>query len=232
MIRLVLKGARPVGHTDAEEIRRLAVSATDGIVAAAGIAQGLNVTDQPQDVIMVALVGSVVAGGLGAASAMYHEYAWERDAIRAALHKERLEHELHPEAELQELAAIYEERGLEPALARRVAEQLSRDDPVRAHVREELGFTEDDLHLSPLRMSITGGLAFVVGAFVPLLSVLLVPDQAHTVVTFASVVIALLVTSAVVARSGHASVLHTVVRTLAIGIVAMSLSMIGGTVID
>lgn len=89
---------------------------------------------------------------------MYHEYAWERDAIRAALHKERLEHELHP---------------------------------------------EDDLHLSPLRMSITGGLAFVVGAFVPLLSVLLVPDQAHTVV-----------------------------RTLAIGVVAMSLSMIGGTVID
>lgn len=217
---------------DTEELRRLAVAMTDGIVATAGIVQGLNAADQSDQIVSIAALGALIAGGIGAGCAMYYESAWERDAIDAAMDRERREHELDPEQELAELAAIYESRGLTPELAREVAVQLSANDPVAAHVREELGLDEADIGMHPVWMGVTAGLAFALGSLVPLVTILLAPTQWHAPVTFVAVIGALLCTSVIVARSGHASVPRTVLRTLIIGAVAMVLTMTGGELLD
>ena len=128
-----------VRHFDAEELRRLAMNAADGIVATAGIVQGLNAADQVDSVLSTAALLSLLAGGIAAASVMYYEASWERDAIVAAVEQERAEHAANPDQELSELASLYVARGVDPELARQVAAQLSARDPVTAHVREELG---------------------------------------------------------------------------------------------
>lgn len=217
---------------DADELRRLAVSMTDGIVATAGIVQGLNAADQNDSVLGIAALGALVAGGIGAGGAMYYESCWERDALEAALAEERREHAEAPEQELAELTDIYVRRGLTPELAREVAEQLSAHDPVAVHAREELGLDEDELVIHPVWLGITAGLAFALGALVPLITILLAPAHLHAPVTFLAVMGALVITSVIVARSGRASVWRTVLRTLLIGAGAMVLTMVGGELLD
>lgn len=221
-----------IRHFDAEELRRLAMNAADGIVATAGIVQGLNAADQVDSVLSTAALLSLLAGGIAAASVMYYKASWERDAIVAAVEQERAEHAANPDQELSELASLYVARGVDPELARQVAAQLSARDPVTAHVREELGLDEDDLAIQPVMMGITTFFAFAIGSLVPLAGIVLAPPEWDVVVTFALVLGALVLTSILVARAGHTSVWRTAVRTLLIGAGAMLLSMGGGELLS
>ncbi|NLI85506.1 MAG: VIT family protein [Propionibacterium sp.] len=217
---------------DAEELRRLAMNAADGIVATAGIVQGLNAADQGDRVLGTAALLSLLAGGIAAASVMYYEASWERDAITAAVEHERAEHAANPEQELSELASLYVARGVDPELARQVAAQLSARDAVDAHVREELGLDADDLAIHPVMMGISTFFAFAIGSLVPLIGIIVAPPEWDVGVTFALVLGALVLTSIVVARAGHTSVWRTALRTLLIGAGAMLLSMAGGELLD
>jgi len=144
----------------------------------------------------------------------------QRDTERALLAKERRELRADPTAELDELAALYEQRGLTPATARTVAKELSERDPVRAHAEAELGIDPDEL-TNPWAAAGSSALSFTVGALLPLVAILLPAAAFRVPVTFAAVLSALAVTGLVSARLGGAPIGRAVVRNITGGALAL-----------
>jgi vacuolar iron transporter family protein len=150
------------------------------------------------------------------ATGEYTSVASQSELTAAEIAIERTEIKRSPEAELTELAQLYEARGVEPALARQVAEQLSRnpEQAWRIHAREELGVDPDDLP-SPWTAAFSSLISFTVGAFLPLLPYLLGADS----LLFASVLAGagLFAAGAVTARFTARNWLFSGTRQLVLG---------------
>jgi VIT1/CCC1 family predicted Fe2+/Mn2+ transporter len=207
----------------------LVVDANDGIIATAGIVEGFAGAGASATTITIAAFSAMVAGGIALGGAKYSETATERDAERALIDEERMQLELSPEEERAELVAIYELKGLSPALAREVAAELTSTDALAAHVDAEHGLSLSASRPTPLFAAVAAGLAFAAGAGVPLLTVLLAPDSWRVSVTFAAVILSLVITSLIAARAGGTHVVRTLVRTVLIGTVAMLLTLTVGS---
>jgi VIT1/CCC1 family predicted Fe2+/Mn2+ transporter len=161
---------------DRTELRNRGVDANDGIIATAGIVEGFVGAGASGSTIIVAAFAAMVSGGIALGGTKYSEEAAERDAERALVEEERRQLAMLPDEELAELAEHYRTRGLSPDLAAQVAKELSAHDALAAHVVAEHGI---DLAVPRSRP-----VAFAIGAVVPLLSALLVPDDLRAVVTF------------------------------------------------
>lgn len=212
-------------------LRSRVINANDGIIATAGIVEGFAGAGAGEATILVAALAAMVAGSISLAGASYAETAAERDAHLALLEDERRRLAMSPDQELAELATLYEAKGLSPDLARQVATQLSDRDPLAAHAEAEYGIDPDDTP-SPVRDALEAGVAFALGSAVPLLVISLTPPAWRIPMTFLAVVAALCVTSYALSRSGRTNVLRTVGRTVAVGVLAMSLTLIGGSLFD
>lgn len=129
---------------------------------------GVAATKASSGAVAAAGVAGMVAGALSMAAGEFVSVSSQRDAERADEQKERRELRDHPEAELRELTEIYVGRGLDPALAGQVAEQLHRHDALGAHLRDELGLTGID-QANPVQAAVTSAAAFCIGAAVPLI---------------------------------------------------------------
>ena len=127
----------------------------------------------------------------------------------------------NPHSELEELAAIYRHRGLEPALARQVAEQLTAHDALGAHARDELGIT-DTLRARPLQAALASAGAFTCGAALPVLAALLAPVDKVALMTTASTLLGLCLTGAVAAQAGGAPPVRGAMRVMFWGALAMA----------
>ncbi|HEY6739976.1 MAG TPA: VIT1/CCC1 transporter family protein, partial [Actinopolymorphaceae bacterium] len=149
---------------------------------------------------------------------------------QALLAKERWELENMPEEELDELAALYEAKGVSPALARQVAEELTAHDALRAHAETELGLKADN-HSNPWQAAASSFVSFVVGAALPLLAILLPPAGWRVGVCFVAVVLALVLTGTISARMGAAPVGRAVLRTVAGGAFAMAATYVVGSLV-
>lgn len=208
-------------------LRASVLGANDGIVSIAGLVVGVaSATNAPEVILTVALAG-IIAGAISMAAGEYVSVSSSRDTERALLAKEKKELEEHPEEELKELAAIYEHRGLSKQTAMVVAKELTEKDAFAAHVQAELGIDPDNL-TNPWHAAFASAAAFLVGAIIPTIAVLIPPNEMKVPVTFVSVLIALIITGTVSAKVSGADPLKATIRVVVGGALAMIVtSMVG-----
>jgi VIT1/CCC1 family predicted Fe2+/Mn2+ transporter len=205
-------------------LRAGVLGANDGIVSTAGLVLGVAATTTDRAPILTAGLAGMVAGALSMASGEYVSVSTQRDTERAALDLERRELAADPEGELQELAEIYEAKGLTPDLARQVAEQLHEDDgALAAHAEAELGIALGHL-VSPWNAAITSSLSFTIGSALPLIAVLVTTPSWRSPVTFLAMLVALVVTGSVSARLGGSGRRRAVLRVVVGGALAMAVT--------
>jgi vacuolar iron transporter family protein len=147
----------------------------------------------------------------------------QRDSEHALIAQERRELHESPEEELEELATLYRAKGLTPATARKVAEELTQRDPLRAHLDAELGIDPHDL-ANPRQAAVASALSFTLGALLPLVAVLLPPTSWRVPVCVVAVLAALAVTGVVSARLGGANPRRAVLRVLVGGALGLALT--------
>jgi vacuolar iron transporter family protein len=211
--------------------RELVIEANDGIIATAGIVEGLVAADVRSSTILVSALIALVVGSVSSAGARYTEAAYQRDAALSAVAHEHAQIQREPEAELEELVEVYLAKGLSPALARQVATELMEHDALAAHIEEELDVDDEDFQ-PPVRLALGVGLAYAAGATLPILISLVVPSQTRVLTTLLAVTGALVITSYVGARIGHTHPARTVLRAVAIGVSTLLLALLVGQSLD
>jgi VIT1/CCC1 family predicted Fe2+/Mn2+ transporter len=202
-------------------LRAAVLGANDGIVSVASLVMGVAAANSSRNAVMTAGFAGLVAGAMSMAVGEYISVSSQRDTELADLRIEAEALEHHPEAELRELAAIYVRRGLDPELARKVAEQLQAHDPVGAHARDELGITEI-AQARPWQASWASALSFTTAAILPLAAVWLAPRGARVVVTGVVALIALAVLGVLGAKVGGAPWQRAAARVVVGGGLAMA----------
>jgi len=204
-------------------LRAAVLGANDGIVSTGSLIVGVASADGSQHQVLVAGVAGLVAGALSMAAGEYVSVSSQADTERADVELERTELAAQPAFEEDELTGIYAARGLDPALARTVAQQLMSHDALGAHARDELGLSETQA-ARPLQAAMASAATFAVGAAVPLLIVLLAsPRRLVLAVTVASL-ICLAALGALAARAGGASASVGAARVLFWGALAMAVT--------
>jgi VIT1/CCC1 family predicted Fe2+/Mn2+ transporter len=224
------KARDPLTHTEIDEavttgsklnwLRAAVLGANDGIVSISSVIVGVAGATQDTKVILTAGVASLVAGALSMAVGEYVSVSAQRDTERALLAKEKLELERVPEQELEELIVIYQKKGLSRPTAEIVGRELTEHDAFGAHAEAELHIDPNNL-TEPLHAAYASGLAFLCGAIIPILAIILAPAKYDIPATFVSVVIALVITGGVSAKIGGAHKRTAIVRVVVGGIIAM-----------
>jgi VIT1/CCC1 family predicted Fe2+/Mn2+ transporter len=202
-------------------LRAGVLGANDGIVSVAAIVVGVAGATTNTGSILAAGTAGLVGGAISMALGEYVSVSSQSDTQRALIAKERQELAEQPEEELDELAAIYEAKGLSPATARTVAEELTEHDALAAHLSAELNIHEDDI-VSPWNAAFASAVAFTLGAILPMLAILLPPPGLRVPLTFAAVLIALAITGAVGAWIGGAPKFRAAVRVVLGGALALA----------
>ncbi len=204
-------------------LRAAVLGANDGIVSTAGLVVGVAGATAEHAALLTAGVAGLVAGALSMGVGEYVSVSTQRDTEQALLAKERRELAEIPDLELQELAEIYQGKGLTPQLARAVAVQLTEHDALAAHAEVELQI--DPQHLAnPWTAAASSAVAFTVGALLPLLTILVAPASVRLPLTVGSVVLALALTGWASARLGGASVARAMARNIVGGSLAMAIT--------
>jgi len=204
-------------------LRAAVLGANDGIVSTASLIVGVASAGSDARAVLVAGLAGLVAGALSMAAGEYVSVSSQADAERADLERERRELAEMPQAELDELTQIYVQRGLTPALARQVAEQLSAGDVLKAHARDELGIV-DGAGANPIQAALASALSFAVGAVLPLLAVLLVPQSLVIAAVAGVSTLALAALGLMGAKTGGAKPLRATLRVVFWGVLAMAVT--------
>lgn len=210
-------------------LRAAVLGANDGIVSTACLIVGMIGGGASENAVRTAGVAGLVAGALSMAVGEYVSVASQGDVTEADLEMEARALAEQPRAELAELTEIWRERGLEPALAREVATQLTEADALAAHARDELGLTEIS-RARPVQAAWTSALAFSLGALVPLLALLLLPDAGRAGLVIAVAVAALALLGALGAALGGAARVRATLRVAIGGAAAMAVTLLVGEV--
>jgi VIT1/CCC1 family predicted Fe2+/Mn2+ transporter len=208
-------------------LRAAVLGANDGIVSTAGLVVGVAGATDERSTLLTAGLAGLLAGSMSMAAGEYVSVSTQRDSEKAALAVERRELREQPQAELDELTELLEERGLSRDVAREAAEQLTERDALRAHARVELGIDPDEL-TNPWSAAWASFLAFTVGALLPLLAIVLPPSAWRVPVTVVSVLAALVLTGWVSARLGAAKPRPAVLRNVGGGALAMAVTYAAG----
>lgn len=209
-------------------LRAAVLGANDGIVSTASLLVGVAAASAGRSEVLVAGVAGLVAGAMSMAAGEYVSVSSQADTERADLARERSELATIPERELDELTTIYVGRGLEPALARQVAEQLTAKDALTAHARDELGISEV-MTARPVQAAFASAATFAVGAALPLIVVLLAPESLLAYAVSITSLFFLALLGIVSARTGGAPVVKAALRVTFWGALAMALTAAVGT---
>jgi VIT1/CCC1 family predicted Fe2+/Mn2+ transporter len=204
-------------------LRAAVLGANDGIVSTASLVLGVAASGASGAAIVTAGIAGLVAGALSMAAGEYVSVSSQRDAEQADIRLEKRELRSDPQGELRELAGVYEQRGLPPALASEVALALSSRGALQAHLRDELGLDERRL-ARPFQAAWASALSFSAGAALPLLAVAATPARARVAATVVVTLVALGLLGDLGARLGGAPRRHATVRVLAWGAVAMAIT--------
>lgn len=205
-------------------LRAAVLGANDGIVSTASLVVGVAASNATHNAVLVAGVAGLVAGAMSMAAGEYVSVSSQSDTEQADIERERTELATDAEYEKKELTAIYVERGLEPALAQQVAEQLMAKDALAAHARDELGISET-ITARPIQAALTSAATFAVGAALPLLVVLITPSAANLGLLVAGTSLFFLaLLGALAAYTGGARILVGTVRVTFWGALAMALT--------
>jgi VIT1/CCC1 family predicted Fe2+/Mn2+ transporter len=195
-------------------LRAGVLGANDGIMSTSGVVLGVAAAPgATASSILIAGTAAVVAGSISMAGGEYTSVSAQRDSEKAALAVERQEHIDNPEMELRELAWFYEEKGISPDLAIKIAEELTAKDALKAHAEAELGI-DSDHHVSPTQAAVSSFIAFGLGGLLPLLAVTGPWEEYRIQATIFSVAVALIITGYVAAKIGKAKAGRGIVRNL------------------
>jgi len=204
-------------------LRAAVLGANDGIVSTASLLLGVSAAHASHSGVMAAGVAGLVAGAMSMAAGEYVSVRSQADSEHAALEVERAELANDVGGEHRELTAIYVGRGLEPALAKQVAEQLMAHDALGAHARDELGIS-DTLRARPVQAAFTSAASFAIGAALPLVAAVLAPAGAPIVVIATTSLAALVILGALAARAGGAPLAPAALRVAFWGALAMGIT--------
>ena len=205
----------------------MVLGANDGIISTACLVLGVAAASASRSAILTVGLAGLVAGAASMALGEYISVSSQRDAEDANIAKEKWELANVPEHELEELTAIYVHKGLNPDLARQVAEELTAGDALKVHLAEELGISEHS-RAQPIEAMVGSAIAFAIGAAVPLLAIGISSTSNRIAVTIAIVVVALLGLGAAGARAGGAHPVRPIVRVVIGGLIAMAFTMAVG----
>lgn len=201
-------------------LRAAVLGANDGIVSTASLLLGVAAANASHAGVMVAGVAALVAGSMSMAAGEYVSVHSQADSETAELERERRELKADSAAEHRELASIYERRGLAPALAREVAEQLMAHDALGAHARDELGIT-GTLRARPVQAAVASAASFATGSAMPLAAASFTSGRELIAIVGAASLVFLALLGAIAARVGGAPVVVGTLRVTFWGALAM-----------
>ena len=204
-------------------LRAAVLGANDGIVSTASLIVGVAAAHATIHDILVAGVAGLVAGAMSMAAGEYVSVSSQADTEEADLARERRELSTNQSAELAELTGIYVKRGLDPSLAKQVAEQLTAHGALAAHARDELGIY-DLLTAKPVQAGLASASTFAVGAAMPLLTVIMVPEAYLSPLVAGSSLVFLAILGGLAAFVGGASATRGALRVTFWGALAMALT--------
>ena len=203
------------------------LGANDGLISTAGLVVGMAAAGTELRTLLLTATAGLTAGAFSMAAGEYVSVSSQADVEQADRATEARELADKPEFELQELTAIYRQRGLSPALAAQVAHELTAHDPLGAHLRDELGITGHN-EARPVQAALASAAAFTIGALLPILIVLLWHGPHLTTVLVGATLVLLAVMGAVAARLGGAPMGRGALRVLFWGALAMGASALIG----
>ena len=204
-------------------LRAAVLGANDGILSTSSLILGVAAASDGRRALIVAGLAGLVAGATSMAAGEYVSVSSQADSANADLLRERRELKENPRGERHELAGIYVQRGLEPRLADKVAEQLMEKNALEAHARDELGLT-DEMRARPAQAALASAAAFASGAALPLLAAVLSPATAVRAVIAIASLACLGLLGAVGARAGGAPLWRGIIRVLILGALAMAVT--------
>jgi len=204
-------------------LRAAVLGANDGIVSTASLVVGVAAANAASSDILIAGVAGLVAGAMSMAAGEYVSVSSQADTEQADLDRERKELAADGDFERNELAAIYVTRGLQPALAQQVAQQLMAHDALTAHARDELGISEITA-ARPVQAALASAATFAVGAAIPLLTVLVAPATMLIPFVVGTSILLLALLGGFGAHVGGAPVVKAAVRVTFWGALAMALT--------
>jgi VIT1/CCC1 family predicted Fe2+/Mn2+ transporter len=204
-------------------LRAAVLGANDGIVSTASLILGVAAASTTRNAVLVAGVAGLVAGAMSMAAGEYVSVSSQADTEKADLERERKELETDDESERKELTTIYVNRGLEPSLAKQVADQLMSHDALGAHARDELGLSE--LHTArPIQAALASAASFALGAALPLLMTVISPVSYMVPIVAGSSLVFLAFMGGLAANTGGANVLIGAGRVTFWGALAMAIT--------
>lgn len=204
-------------------LRAGVLGANDGIVSIAGLVMGVAGATNSQSVILAAGIAGILAGAISMAVGEYVSVSSSRDTEHALLRKEREELKNYPDAELLELTAIYERKGLSRKTAVLVAKELTQHDAFAAHVDAELNIDPDNL-TNPWHAAVASAVSFLAGALIPLTAIIVPAANYRVPVVVIAVVAALGITGVVSAKIGDANPWKASLRVIVGGVAAMAIT--------
>ena len=205
-------------------LRAAVLGANDGIVSVSALVVGVAAANPPPGAVLIAGVAGLAAGAMSMAAGEYVSVSSQSDIERADLERERDALERMPEQELNELALIFESRGMTAATAMQAARELTAHDALAAHAREELGL-HDVNQANPLQAALASLATFAVAASLPVAAAVLAPTAMVIPVVLVVTVIALAILGAVGAKAGGAPILPATIRVVIWGVFAMAVTM-------
>jgi vacuolar iron transporter family protein len=211
-------------------LRAAVLGSDDAIVSTASLMIGVAASSAPKGAILVAGVAGMVAGAMSMAVGEYVSVSSQRDAEQADIQRETGELAGQPEAELHELALIYEKRGLDSDLAMKVAQQLSARDRLGAHMRDELGIDQNAL-ARPLQAAWISAVSFAGFAVLPILALLVAPASLRLPAIAALSLASLAALGAFGGHLGGAPIGRAAVRVTLGGALAMAVTALIGRIL-
>jgi VIT1/CCC1 family predicted Fe2+/Mn2+ transporter len=201
-------------------LRAGVLGANDGIVSVAAIAVGVAGATPQLAPILAASVAGLVGGAISMALGEYVSVSSQRDSERALIAKEKAELATMPHEELAELTKLYQDKGLTPQTARQVADELTANYALAAHLDVELNIDQNDI-VSPWRAAYASAIAFTIGGLLPLLAIILFPASMRIPATFVAVLVALAITGATGGYLGDSPISRPMVRVVVGGALAL-----------
>jgi VIT1/CCC1 family predicted Fe2+/Mn2+ transporter len=208
-------------------LRAAVLGANDGLISTSSLVVGVAAAEPSRAAVLLAAVAGLAAGALSMAAGEYVSVSSQADTEDADLTRERAELAQTPEAERAELARIYTARGVSPALALQVADQLTAHDALGAHARDELGIHELT-RARPIQAALASAASFAVGAAPPVILAALLPDGILTPGIVAVTLVLLIVLGGVAAHVGGAPLARGAARVAFWGAVAMGCTALVG----
>jgi VIT1/CCC1 family predicted Fe2+/Mn2+ transporter len=208
-------------------LRASVLGANDGILSTTSLVIGVAAASADRNTIILAGLSGLIAGAMSMAAGEYISVSSQWDTEQADIAREKQELIEYPETELEELTEIYIDRGLSPSLAKQVAEELTKNDALGAHLRDELGMTEIS-EAKPLQAAVASFASFIAGALLPMLVAIFAPVSDMVYYQYGAAILFLLLLGSIAAKTGGAPLKKSSFRIAFWGTIAMAAAALVG----